>query len=106
MVGGDTDVLEDVGTDEEKGVVGEGIEACGDACACGEGVEGVDEIDGGLSDGCGAERGAEEGDVLAFFGCGLGGVGLDERAGEGDGLEAGFGGDSALSSRSGDGDGS
>ena len=43
-----------------------------------------------------AESAAEEGDVLALFDCGLGGVGLDGRAGEGNLGEAGFGDDCAL----------
>jgi hypothetical protein len=58
-----------------------------------------------LSDGCRAERSTEEGDVLAFFDGGFGGVGFDGGVGEGDRGEVGFGGDGALGSCAGDGDG-
>ena len=71
----------------------------------GERVEGVDQIDLGLGYGCGAESGAQEGDVLAFFDSGLGGVGCDGRDGEWHFGEAGLGDDSALGACAGDGDG-
>ena len=83
MVRGDADVLEDVGADEEECVAGEGIEGRSDTCGAGEGVEGVVEVDIGHGNGARAERALKEGDVLAFFDGGLGGVAGDEWIGEG-----------------------
>ena len=84
VVGGDPDVLEDIGSDEEGGVAGEGIEGCSDSSGVGEGVEGCVEVYGGLGDCCGAEGAAQEADVFAFFDGGLDGIGADGDGGEGD----------------------
>ena len=69
-VGGDADILEDKGAEEEADVVGERVEglAGGDE-AGGEGEigEGVGEIDGGPGDGGGAEGGAQEIDVVRLI---------------------------------------
>ena len=96
VIGGDTNVLEDVGADEEEGVAGEGVEGWPDAGCVGEGVEGVVEIELRHGDGTAAECALQEGDVLSFFDGSLRGVGADERVGEGDFGEGGLEGDGAC----------
>ncbi len=102
VVGGDADIFEDIGADEEKGIAGKGVEGGTDSSTGSEGVEGVDQIDGGLSDGGCAESSAQEGDVLAFFDGSFCGVGFDGWVREGYGGKVSFGSDGALGACAGD----
>jgi len=105
MVCGYADILKDVSPDQEGSVAGKRIEGGGDTGEPGKRVEGVDQIDRGLSNRRGAESSTKEGDVLPFFSCGFSRVCLDGGYGEGYRGEVCLSGDRTLRSCSSDADG-